>query len=316
MRKAQAEITNEEDLTAEDISSIKETLDIPEPVTIGTNGQIPFVNVGGDDFEYSNNLTFIDGKLQVNGFVSSVGATATATSIDTIANDINGFNLTARSGQTDRLYGQRIKGTLTFNTVNQVGYGLLIDLTTNATTSQIFNPLVVQTSVDAESGSILGNTSMSANSGSSLMVVRGASGSTGQQIILNAKSTSAFFSKGVIFQDYETTNYWALGTVDSDYLRFFHNSASAAAGAVNPTMFIQDNRVFVGRYAASAIGATLDVRGEGNTTALSLRVRNLSGGNTFQVRDDGRINAPLLPTSSAGLIAGDLWNDAGTLKIV
>lgn len=34
------------------------------------------------------------------------------------------------------------------------------------------------------------------------------------------------------------------------------------------------------------------------------------------IKDTGVINAPLLPTSATGLVAGDIWNDAGTLKIV
>lgn len=36
----------------------------------------------------------------------------------------------------------------------------------------------------------------------------------------------------------------------------------------------------------------------------------------FQVKANGTINMSSLPTSSTGLVAGDLWNDAGTVKIV
>ena len=36
----------------------------------------------------------------------------------------------------------------------------------------------------------------------------------------------------------------------------------------------------------------------------------------FTIASNGRINMSSLPTSSAGLSAGDLWNDGGTLKIV
>jgi hypothetical protein len=34
------------------------------------------------------------------------------------------------------------------------------------------------------------------------------------------------------------------------------------------------------------------------------------------IKSNGRINMSSLPTSSAGLSAGDIWNDGGTLKIV
>lgn len=36
----------------------------------------------------------------------------------------------------------------------------------------------------------------------------------------------------------------------------------------------------------------------------------------FQVKANGTINMSSLPTSSTGLVAGDLWNDGGTVKIV
>jgi hypothetical protein len=34
------------------------------------------------------------------------------------------------------------------------------------------------------------------------------------------------------------------------------------------------------------------------------------------IKSNGRINMSSLPTSSSGLATGDLWNDAGTIKIV
>jgi len=34
------------------------------------------------------------------------------------------------------------------------------------------------------------------------------------------------------------------------------------------------------------------------------------------IKRDGVINMSGMPTSSAGLSSGDLWNDAGTIKIV
>ena len=40
-----------------------------------------------------------------------------------------------------------------------------------------------------------------------------------------------------------------------------------------------------------------------------------SAGLKFAVTESGKVKMPALPTSSAGLSAGDLWNDSGTLKI-
>jgi hypothetical protein len=74
-------------------------------------------------------------------------------------------------------------------------------------------------------------------------------------------------------------------------------------------------------------GFRLDVNGTarfGATTArapgalstdIGFLVTN-STANLFQVKGNGTLNAANLPTSATGLVAGDIWNDAGTLKIV
>jgi hypothetical protein len=53
------------------------------------------------------------------------------------------------------------------------------------------------------------------------------------------------------------------------------------------------------------------------STDIAFRVQNSTGtANLFQVKGTGTLNAANLPTSATGLVAGDFWNDAGTLKIV
>jgi hypothetical protein len=53
------------------------------------------------------------------------------------------------------------------------------------------------------------------------------------------------------------------------------------------------------------------------STDIAFRVRNSANtANLFQVKGNGTLNAANLPTSATGLVAGDFWNDAGTLKIV
>jgi hypothetical protein len=51
------------------------------------------------------------------------------------------------------------------------------------------------------------------------------------------------------------------------------------------------------------------------STDIGFLVTN-STANLFQVKGNGTLNAANLPTSATGLVAGDFWNDAGTLKIV
>lgn len=64
-------------------------------------------------------------------------------------------------------------------------------------------------------------------------------------------------------------------------------------------------------YGATA-GATLLCQG-GNTV---IELRGQSGGTNIEAIINGGLNLPDLPTSSAGLSSGDVWNDSGTLKIV
>jgi hypothetical protein len=64
-------------------------------------------------------------------------------------------------------------------------------------------------------------------------------------------------------------------------------------------------------------GATT-VRAQGAlSTDIAFRVRNSTDTlDLLSVKGNGTINARNLPTSAMGLVAGDIWNDAGTLKIV
>jgi hypothetical protein len=54
-----------------------------------------------------------------------------------------------------------------------------------------------------------------------------------------------------------------------------------------------------------------------SATRYGLRIENANSGITaMTIKSNGRINMSSLPTSSTGLATGDLWNDAGTIKIV
>ncbi len=61
--------------------------------------------------------------------------------------------------------------------------------------------------------------------------------------------------------------------------------------------------------------STIQMRIDGTTNSFS--VLNLAASQVyFNVRSDGRISMPLLPTSAAGLSSGDLWNNSGVVNIV
>jgi hypothetical protein len=63
--------------------------------------------------------------------------------------------------------------------------------------------------------------------------------------------------------------------------------------------------------------ARIHAKGLGDTSATAaLLIQNSSSAESFKVRDDGVIICARMPTSSAGLPSGALWNDSGTIKIV
>ena len=64
------------------------------------------------------------------------------------------------------------------------------------------------------------------------------------------------------------------------------------------------------------VEAGLHIYGEGNSDATSaFKAENSDGDVLIEVKNNGVINVSNLPTSSAGLSTGDLYNDGGTLKI-
>jgi hypothetical protein len=79
-----------------------------------------------------------------------------------------------------------------------------------------------------------------------------------------------------------------------------------------------DNVGNVGIGSASTLGARLDVRAQGAlSTDIAFRVRNSADTlNLFTVKGNGVLNARNLPTSPAGLVTGDIWNNLGILTIV
>ena len=77
---------------------------------------------------------------------------------------------------------------------------------------------------------------------------------------------------------------------------FFDRVTSSYIGGINPT-----GGFYIGQ----------------STTRYGLNVQPANASITaLTVKSNGRINMAHLPTSATGLVAGDLWNDAGTIKIV
>ena len=71
-----------------------------------------------------------------------------------------------------------------------------------------------------------------------------------------------------------------------------------------------DGGAFSPRIENGADGLALVLESDG------YEFRDKAGNTRLSLRVAGQFNASNLPTSSTGLSAGDVWNDAGTLKIV
>jgi hypothetical protein len=107
-----------------------------------------------------------------------------------------------------------------------------------------------------------------------------------------------------------------IGGASGGFNCVYNNGAyfSVAENGV-PTMFM-DSSFQVG-IGTSTPTARTHIKGSGSTSATTaLLVQNSAGSNALQVRDDRVIIMVGMPTSSAGLPSGAIWNDSGTIKIV
>lgn len=81
--------------------------------------------------------------------------------------------------------------------------------------------------------------------------------------------------------------------------------------------FIIGGSSLIGTEDISFQGETI-IKGEGTGTGTTLALYDddTTPNKNAQFLDNGQVSFYNLPTSSAGLSAGDIWNDSGTLKIV
>ena len=110
-------------------------------------------------------------------------------------------------------------------------------------------------------------------------------------------------SQNATFAGTVTAGTWASGTADK--LQLSTTANNYVAQIVNTAS------------SGSAYGLRLHTNRATSSDALLVATSGAgSGSSRFVVKANGTLNAASLPTSSAGLSAGDIWNDGGTLKIV
>ena len=80
--------------------------------------------------------------------------------------------------------------------------------------------------------------------------------------------------------------------------------------------FIFGSNSFIGAEKFSIQNDTL-IKGSNNAVGTSgFKVTDINDNSLLDVKNNGKINASSLPTSSAGLSSGDIWNNSGVLNIV
>jgi hypothetical protein len=125
----------------------------------------------------------------------------------------------------------------------------------------------------------------------------GQSNTTGAQNTYIGRNAGLFISNGSlnVFIGNDSGRFLAAGTsmTNASQSVFIGFDSRAQANG-------QTNQIVIGHQAIGSGSNTVTL---GNTSIIKTILR-------------GTINAAGLPTSSVGLVAGDIWNDSGTLKIV
>lgn len=121
------------------------------------------------------------------------------------------------------------------------------------------------------------------------------------------------------------------GTVTTDSLKMVTSSSTDHSGVYISSMSITSATGSVGGWigfsrlgsSRRAAGIAVVQTGTANTNnGLALYTQNNSTTSseavqlTMLLKHNGTVNLPQLPTVATGLVAGDIWNDAGVLKIV
>ena len=96
----------------------------------------------------------------------------------------------------------------------------------------------------------------------------------------------------------------------------YFNNISSNVGSVKSDVFIWGSINAIGSEKFSIQVDTL-VKGSNNSASTSgFKVTDINNVNLLDVKNSGQINMGSLPTSSAGLSSGDIWNNSGVLNIV
>ena len=97
---------------------------------------------------------------------------------------------------------------------------------------------------------------------------------------------------------------------------FFMNNAGTTKGRINANTFIWGSNTAIGSEGFSIQKDMLVKGSDTSASTTGFKVTDSTNASLLEVKNNGIINASNLPTSSAGLSSGDIWNNSGVLNIV
>ena len=270
-----------------------------------SGGNLQIATTGAATF--SNTITAIGGNSDVLNFKysSGYGNTALATVFDSGADAGNAliFKINNAAGTANEK--MRITGS------GLVGIG------TSSPASKL----------ELQGGSL-------ATSGNGLMFASNlTTGRTGTYDASSLSSIHTYYDDRSVELTAGSTSGWVSGVsvtgknagLNTGTVRFFTESSErlriTSGGVVGIGTSSPSERLTVNGKILVQNGGDLYIDPNGSSTILaSTGARpmyfEVNGANRMVIKSDGKINFGYLPTSSAGLSSGDIWNDGGTLKIV
>lgn len=165
--------------------------------------------------------------------------------------------------------------------------------------------LTASGNITSGSGNIVSQLAIFSGSGSAAAITwnTGANG----RLLIN--------TSGISFDYSGATKTDTSGTVSLVSTSATYGAASGTAAFRNLNLAYTVNNT--GAVTGSVTGIYLNAT-ETNLNGATHNLMNLQVGGVsrFRIRGNGQVNMANLPTSSAGLSAGDLWNNGGVLNIV
>lgn len=294
---SRASIFKMEDITDTVVSQVPQ-------ISIGTEGQIPYVNSSDDDLDYSSNFTWDASNSRLG-----IGTDSPSTLLELHQQEDNkGLEIYGYDNLSTRYikigvsnFGQPF---ITTNTLSRFNIGGAFVISDGSYTRfsgggfQVSHPYMS-----------VGSTS---NLGAKLNVKgSGSTSSTTSLLLENSSGTELF----------KVTDNGAFtvgaGFVTNSYIgvHLFKNGASnwlkidgGVTGANTAEIRSRGNSLTISADAAFGNGDLI----LNAVNKINNQVNNVLKGTWTS----NGLNLPSLPTSSTGLNAGDVWNDGGTLKIV